>query len=1370
MAESCILIPNKRGTNTESQLYKDLLDLTGNNRQATNFLWALSQNSALMESLGLNSRQEPSVEDFLNKLGRVESILDSDSFAKFVTKNEGYDEVLFDTYTEAASNLADTKLSYPDLVGLIQEVEGKYKISMLPNTPENRELEARQTALKNLNNRLINYTERLGFAVKEVANLETPGMFSPLNAEENANSLKTAIRIAKSQEGQEALPEEFSHLLVAGFRRNPFMQRLLTVLHNDGVVEEILGDDFDAYNDKYNGDRDLLADEAAARIIAQNLVDRSGLSASISYISDKVLDKIKQNLSLGEESDIDALVRQATEEAQNIVNSFENDETFVEWFDPEALGSASTMYHLQAEGRNLERITKDAHDKLAKRVKLLSLSTKDGKIQRGDAQAFAALKSNITRKKYAAGCMGFLNYVLRDCNQLYESLEDLRDSTRENPNLTDPQLKRAFRTLRSIESAIGAYEDTIEELTALKSNPDVMSELDEADAEEIATLASEVEGVINGLKTIYKDMRMNSLLKFYQRYWGQDKVLKAANGTEKTLSLQDILESNTGDMSGFVRLIGSMSDVADPLLQLVDMTYKDAANTRDAKIFELQQRLGILQSTYTKAAGTRDTSWMYEKDENGVPTGMLISDRDFQKYYKERGEFIKELKEKGFDNVKIAAKLQVWDNQHTEQVDCGFGRKEKMPKKSLYPSNSLVSLTDAQRAYYNEYINIKKELDRLIPNRNAHLYRAVQKKVSIRDSALHGNSFKNIWKAFKNKYVTTSEDDTEYGETVLDDKGRHVILDFEGKEVKKIPVYYTTWIEDKKMLDTNATDVLLSYGAMAYNYTAMNNIADVLEITNSLMQDREIKQTSGIRKLYERFRLTKDDVVQKDYTTPGANSQLAKKLRNYLDSNIYDRRKERETLSIGNQEINVSKIGDALKSYNSVVGLGFNLFSGTTNASMGIAQMMIQATGGQFFGFKNLAHAHALYTKNLGPSFAEGYADNKKNIMSLLVQKFDALDEYYSSLDDSAYNSGLFKKIVGKPNPMVFNSMGEHYLHIVPMFAILDRKQLKLNGENVVMHTAFTTYTDANGITTLTFKDGTTDLEGNTLMTESLMKELSGLQSLDRKSLSEKQSERLQELSEINDRTKQLLFRTKLEIQSANNKMHGAFNSTDKGDIHRNVLGRLVMNFRQWMPSFYMDRFKSRRYKLATDTEEEGFYVTTAKFLFGTLKDLFTAKGNILKHFSELSDMEKSNLKKAGVEVAMLYLIGWILNGFLGMGGLGGPDKDDPWLANMLKYNLYRLKMELGAAAPTSAAFFDNVTTLIQSPIPAVENIDRLIKLLSVNTMFDTIETGRYAGWNRWLRNAYFAVPTARNIGRFFDLTTGDVSMFAPYLKGNSGK
>lgn len=1358
MAESCILIPNKKGTNEESTLYKELLSITGNNRHATNFLWALSQNSALMESLGFGTKEEPSAESFLDSLANLETILDAESFARFVTKNEGYDEVLFNTYNEAISNLEDTKSRYPNFVGLIQEADGKYRIAIVPNTPENRAKEAKQTSLRSLNQRLITYTQRLGFDVREVDNLETPGMFSPLHADESADSLKTAIRIAKTNEGQEALPEEFSHLLVAGFRRNPFMQRLLDVLHNMDVTREVLGADYEQYAEKYNNDEDLLADEAAARIIAQNLINRAGLADSILYISNRVLDKIQGNLSKGNESDIDALIKAADNMAKEIVESFSSDETFIEWFDSDALGSDTTMYHLQARGRTLEKITKDAYDKLAKRVKLLSISSKDGKLQRKDAKAFTSLKANIARKKYAAGCVGFLDYVLTDCNQLYEALDDLREETAKNKTITDPQLRRAFRTLRSIESAIAAYEDSISELSAVHANKDVADELDEDDIAQIESLASEVSGILSGLKTVYKDMRLNSLLKFYQRYWGEDKVLKSANGTERTLKLQDILESNMGDTSGFVRLIGSMADMTDPLMQLVDITYKDATNTRDAKIFELQQRLGILQANYSKKAGTRDTSWIYERDAEGKLTGMLLSGRDFQKFYKEKSEYIAELKEKGFDNAKISVKVQQWVHTHSEMVDCGFGRKELMPRKDLYSSNALNNLTDAQKEYYNAYMDIKRELDRLIPNRNAHLYRAVQKKVSIRDAALHGTSFKSIWKAFKNKYIIKSEDDTGYGEDVVD-KGKHVILDFQGKEVKKIPVYYTTWLEDMSMLDTNATDALLSYGAMAYNYTAMNGVADVLEITNSLMQDRKIIQTSGKKKLYERFRLTKEDVIQNDYTTLGASSQLARKLRNYLDSNVYDRRKERETLTVGDKEINVGKVGDFLKSYNSVVGLGFNLFSGTTNATMGIAQMMLQATGGRYFGWKDLAKAHALYNKNLSGNIREAYSDNKSNLMTLLIRKFDALEEYYSQVDDSSYNSGLFKKVIGKPNPMIFNSLGEHYLHTVPMFAVLNRKQLQLDGKEVPMYETFTTYTGEDGITNLVFKDGTAEEDGNPLMTESLKKEFDNLRKQDRKSLTEAQSERLKELIDINDRTQQLLFYTKLTIQSANHAMHGAFNATDKGDIHRNVIGRLAMNFRQWMPAFYMDRFRAKRYQIITGKEEEGFYRTAGRFFVGTLKDLFTLKFNTLTRWKELSDMEKSNISKAAFEVGLLYILGFILH------GLGGPDKDDPWLANVIKYNMYRLKMELGAAAPTSISFLDNVKTLVQSPIPAVENIDRVISLINVSTMFDTIETGKYAGWNRWLRNAYFSIPTARNINRFFDLIDGDVSMFTPYIK-----
>jgi hypothetical protein len=63
-----------------------------------------------------------------------------------------------------------------------------------------------------------------------------------------------------------------------------------------------------------------------------------------------------------------------------------------------------------------------------------------------------------------------------------------------------------------------------------------------------------------------------------------------------------------------------------------------------------------------------------------------------------------------------------------------------------------------------------------------------------------------------------------------------------------------------------------------------------------------------------------------------------------------------------------------------------------------------------------------------------------------------------------------------------------------------------------------------------------------------------------------------------------------------------------------------------------------------------------------------------------------------------------------------------------------------------------------------MENLDRIISLIDLSTMGDTIESGKYAGWNRWLKNLYFATPYVKNVSRFVDLVEGDTSMFTPYI------
>ena len=68
--------------------------------------------------------------------------------------------------------------------------------------------------------------------------------------------------------------------------------------------------------------------------------------------------------------------------------------------------------------------------------------------------------------------------------------------------------------------------------------------------------------------------------------------------------------------------------------------------------------------------------------------------------------------------------------------------------------------------------------------------------------------------------------------------------------------------------------------------------------------------------------------------------------------------------------------------------------------------------------------------------------------------------------------------------------------------------------------------------------------------------------------------------------------------------MHGAFGADEKGAIHRYAIGRLIMNFRQWMPAHYARRFNKLHWDATLGDFREGYYVTCWKFAKQLVKDL----------------------------------------------------------------------------------------------------------------------------------------------------------------------
>lgn len=112
----------------------------------------------------------------------------------------------------------------------------------------------------------------------------------------------------------------------------------------------------------------------------------------------------------------------------------------------------------------------------------------------------------------------------------------------------------------------------------------------------------------------------------------------------------------------------------------------------------------------------------------------------------------------------------------------------------------------------------------------------------------------------------------------------------------------------------------------------------------------------------------------------------------------------------------------------------------------------------------------------------------------------------------------------------------------------------------------------------------------------------------------------------------------------------GGINSDDMMEAKQYIVGRLLMQHRSWLPALAAKRFGKRKYDWTMDEEIEGRYITT----FRAFKMLWTKQ-----KYSTLSQMEKDNLKEAGVELAMI--IGTTLLLALLKGATDDDDKKKAW-------------------------------------------------------------------------------------------------------------
>lgn len=1345
LINSCELVPSIRGH--KSKLFQDLLNHT-KNRELTKQLWAVAQSRELLKNLGDLERDSNGevTYDSLKRALNINELIeksqvgysDAMSLGLLDGNNHSIEYDSADTLMRKAIEYNDT---HDNFVAIVSQKGNKFVATI-----ETRDLdnlgEARKIKFKSaLNNKLLSLINSLGFDISFSTDSKLQNVFNPLNAETNATSLKNVIRVSKGQLGEEAVPEEVSHLIIAGLKNHALYNRIAS-FYTPEMVKAVLGEQYDTYYELYkDGNIDVeeyLKDEAIGKVLAEMLKGEREKTT----LFERLWNVAKTLFKEGSVEEIEKAIRDAwsaTESLSTIVN--DNPEQLRTILNNRDVMKARAFYQIVEQVDRLKEIAEQGEALLSKRLSLVRMGEADSIETSFSREAIMSARALLNKKQYAAACYSILDEIARQMTDIKET-NDIVGVIRDDEDVDLERVNKAARQLLRVEQFNHAYTDYINTLQAIGTLVESGEvDLTEEDAEDIMGVASKVASAQNYLTQTIVPLRFNILKNLLTLFYGKEQLLNMRTDKAEAMSVEALLKQAENDIGAIDAFICSLGESRSPILSVVHEMVVRRQAARDRKLNDHVQYIQSITKRLNDAG--YKTDFVYERDEEGIPTGFYIGPYQISKWYKDRDAEAKRLASLGLEDWRVKAQMKSWEASHMKTIIDEDNNQVIIPYfkgkdgNNIYESKSLDKLTDAQREYYEAIINLKKMQDEKLPLAGDLLFRtwmAPQMRADILDTIDFSNPLKSLekyWAKLKSNFEK-NEDTEEYGETVLsyDDNGvKYRVTDFQGKPIKRVPVYFTHMLKDLSVLNTDASQSMIAYIAMAENYVEMSKIADALILLNNYMkEDFTVKEKQGGKNIMSKFK-----AYEQEYISPvvieGAKTRISKQLDEYLDRILFGiKQVDDGEIKIGNTYVSVNQLESVFKNYVSKLGIGLNVFSGLSNVTMGEAQMGLEAAAGQYFNFKELLWAHKEYDTLLPHLLGNLNTIQKTDKLSLLVNAFNGTEDFFRESKEKSYKKSAFRRIIGNSGWFFLQTAGEHKLHVTGMLAML--KHIKGTDGKSFYDSIKVDHDERTGEYGLSFNDFTIEMKGQPYLKFMEKYAIDG-----KVTVGDSNQEALN----------QFIENLNVYVNRVNAGMHGGYSDAEKGNINRTFLGRMLMQFRQWMPATYGKRFSRSYYDPIMQKTTEGYYVSYGRFL----KELFldAKRGEIAYklHWNELSEEEKANVKRARSEL-LLFLA---LNVFARLTS-GWKDKDRPWLVKMAKYQIERLKMETGAMIPW-VTMPENFMQILNSPMAGTSAIQDVLDLFEIHHMFDVIEQGRYEGWTIWERDLLQALPY-RNLVKAFDL------------------
>ena len=399
-------------------------------------------------------------------------------------------------------------------------------------------------------------------------------------------------------------------------------------------------------------------------------------------------------------------------------------------------------------------------------------------------------------------------------------------------------------------------------------------------------------------------------------------------------------------------------------------------------------------------------------------------------------------------------------------------------------------------------------------------------------------------------------------------------------------------------------------------------------------------------------------------------------------------------------QVDINKVTNALNGYAAGLAMTLNKAASTTNIMGGLTDIFIEAVGGHRFNVATFAKAEAKYTKEVlnGNILKDTHTSVKMSYFNQLLDMFDVMGGLGQN-EQEALRNNIARKFGTTRSSNILNDMGEHAMHSILTQSLLDG--IKAMDEN-------NNYLDKDG-------NVTTEAKGASLA-DMLYFDSEGILKMNPKVAYSKAN-----LTVKYDKGGKSQINTLIKHKVMD--LFGVYDIKYQSEFSKTVAGKWVMLFKKFFLSKAAYRYTGfttsykkkenlteddRFYNSAEKEYIEGTYTTLVRFLRETGIPNLQMLQTMYMNWKNLSEYEKSNVKKATMEIMLTSVI----LPSLGMLMAGMDDDDDD--NNLLWFFIYvnrRLTRELAQFRnPIEAA------KMIQNPVAGIRFIQN-----GLNFMYDVI-------------------------------------------------